>query len=323
MSRISRVAARDEPPGERVADLERRVQRRRRGEAERDLLRSDPRRGGPAGWSRAQATRAPSPVTVIRCQNCARGPRNVAANAGLRRDQPDGRARPRATVRARRRPAAGAAAQLSTERPWTATSPSTSSDPKARCRRAVWRSIIAIARAWPVAPSSADRMTWARNGSDRIASMRPGRQDLGDDRDGEDDVRAEHERRRSRSAPSADRSAPDSVEMPGPAVLADVAPLVAVQDRRRRAARPGSTGPARSATTRRSPRSTSRRPSAAPSAGTRAARRGPGSCTRAAAPCSPSRRRARCSPRTMIAGPRSQTRVRRRPRSPGRTRCRR
>ena len=28
-----------------------------------------------------------------------------------------------------------------------------------------------MARAWPVAPSSAERMTWARNGSERIASI--------------------------------------------------------------------------------------------------------------------------------------------------------
>ena len=103
------VAARDEAPGERVADLERRVQRRRRGEAQRDLFRSDPRRR--AGWlvSERQVPSA-APVIVIRCQNRDRGPRNVAAKAGLRRHQADreraharpGARRPRCRPRRRR-----------------------------------------------------------------------------------------------------------------------------------------------------------------------------------------------------------------------------
>ncbi len=161
-----RVAAGHEAPREDIADLERRVQRRRRGESQRDLLRPDPRPAGrPAGQQRQPAEIEPGhrhPVPEPVARSAERG-----GEPGLRQDEPELEGARRATWR----PVPPAPPLRQPPTTLDSTSPSTSSDPNARWSRAVWRSIIAIARAWPVAPSSADRMTAARNGSDRIASI--------------------------------------------------------------------------------------------------------------------------------------------------------
>ena len=97
-----------------------------------------------------------SPVMVIRCQNCSRGP-GTSPRTALGGDQPEASA-PGTTPR-ERDDGARSERRSATDEPATARARATSSDPKARWSRAVCRSIIAIARAWPVAPSSADRMT--------------------------------------------------------------------------------------------------------------------------------------------------------------------
>ena len=90
---------------------------------------------------------------------------------------------------------------------------------------------MAIARAWPVAPSSAARMTATRNGSDRTASIvQAGRMPAMTD-DGQDHVRAEDQPHVAVVRPAPPDPGRDRRDA-GPAVLADVAPLVAVEDRR-------------------------------------------------------------------------------------------
>ena len=90
---------------------------------------------------------------------------------------------------------------------------------------------MAIARAWPVAPSSAARMTATRNGSDRTARSVHERQGPGDDRQGQDHVRADDQPDVAVVRPAPPDPGRDRRDA-GPAVLADVAPFVAVEDRR-------------------------------------------------------------------------------------------
>ena len=169
------------------------------------------------------------------------------------------------------------------------TNPSTSNDPNARWSRAVWRSIIAIARAWPVAPSSAERMTCARNGSDRIASIVQAGSDAGDHRQGEHDVRAEHQGHVAVVRPSRPILA-DIVEMP--ARLSSRMSRHSLPWRIAATSRP--TGIERtSAVSDHSPLTAKYDAFDHERAHQQehdAARRGRGSCTRAAAPCSHSRR---------------------------------
>ena len=170
MSRICGVAARARSAG-------RSGRRRRnvtysaagRGEAERDLARSDPRPPRAARLvDRAQPTqrRARSASSAARTGRADRGTsprtrpgRGPSPTASGHPAGPSGPA-------GRRGPPASASRRARDRR-----TPARAATPNARCSRAVCRSIIAIARAWPVAPSSAERMTWARNGSDRIASI--------------------------------------------------------------------------------------------------------------------------------------------------------
>ena len=65
---------------------------------------------------------------------------------------------------------------------------------------------MAIARCWPVAPSSAERIGRTSSGSERIASSVQGGSSLNATASAERDVRADHERDVA-SAPSHGRSA--------------------------------------------------------------------------------------------------------------------
>ena len=144
--------------------------------------------------------------------------RSCAARTGpagrgtWRRTRPGRRRAPTsAPVRARpRRPAARAQRRRIRADEQT---PATSSEPNARCSRAVWRSIIAIARAWPVAPSSADRMTWASNGSDRTPAS-PSAAAAGTRRSARARCTRRGPARRSRSAPQSPADRRDSVRCP-------------------------------------------------------------------------------------------------------------
>ncbi len=199
-----------------------------------------------AGGQRARASPRPSPVERHpRPEPRRAGPRNVAANAARRpparrpsepgrrlggggpdraagpRVAPAGRSgRPIAPLTARRMPP-----EQSDARPRAAPRRPDAAGPSGgRSSRSPGPG--------PVAPSSAERTTWARNGSDRIASSVAGGSEPKRDGQAQRRCRRRGPARRSRSGPTPCRSATDSVDDPGPRVLADVAPLVAVEDRR-------------------------------------------------------------------------------------------
>ena len=184
----------------------------RRAEASPATIRHGPmptRRDGRLR-QRAPSRRAPSPVSGHPL------PEPIARPAERRRrTQPSPpRARPRGRPADRveaARPASGAAQPRPTP---DRRIPATSSAPNARWSRAVWRSIIAIARAWPLAPSSAERTTWARKRQRQDGDHRRRRQEPEGDGQPEADVGAEHQRRRRRSGPTRGRSATTASRCP-------------------------------------------------------------------------------------------------------------
>ena len=169
MSRISASPRGTKRRAKAITDLERRVQRRRRGEAERDLLRADPRRtGGRARQQRERPERLPGHGHPL--------PELTRAARGTSRRTPPG-PRPGRLPMRRRGPCA--ASRLVRRAPVPLTHRATSRG-RARARAASRTRGAAAPSAGRssrspapgrMRPSSADRMTWARNGSDRMASI--------------------------------------------------------------------------------------------------------------------------------------------------------